>query len=233
MLGTKLEKIKMGSTTVPVPGFDVKVLDKNGKETEAGDTGSIVIKLPLPPGCLPTLWNDDERYKNSYVSDFPGFYLTGDGGYKDEDGYVFVMGRTDDVINVAGHRLSTGEMEELIGGHEAVAECAVVGIEDEMKGQVPAGFVVLKDGYTIENDVLVPELVQIIRSNIGAIANFKQAAIVKRLPKTRSGKILRKSIRNLADYGNTPIPSTIDDPLIIDEIKDKMEELRIGIAFQR
>jgi len=209
------------------------VLDKNGKETEAGDTGSIVIKLPLPPGCLPTLWNDDERYKNSYVSDFPGFYLTGDGGYKDEDGYVFVMGRTDDVINVAGHRLSTGEMEELIGGHEAIAECAVVGIEDEMKGQVPVGFVVLKDGYTIKNDVLVPELVQIIRSNIGAIANFKQAAIVKRLPKTRSGKILRKSIRNLADYGNTPIPSTIDDPLIIDEIKDKMEELRIGIAFQR
>jgi propionyl-CoA synthetase len=232
MLGMELKEIKMGSSTVPVPGFDVKVLDKNGKETETGDTGSIVIKLPLPPGCLPTLWNDDERYKNSYISDFPGFYLTGDGGYKDEDGYVFVMGRTDDVINVAGHRLSTGEMEELIGGHEAVAECAVVGIEDEMKGQVPAGFVVLKDGYTIENNVLVPELVQIIRSNIGAIANFKQAAIVNRLPKTRSGKILRKTIRTLANEGDAALPPTIDDPIILDEIKGEMERLRIGIAFQ-
>jgi propionyl-CoA synthetase len=232
MLGMELKEIKMGSSTVPVPGFDVKVLDKNGKETETGDTGSIVIKLPLPPGCLPTLWNDDERYKNSYISDFPGFYLTGDGGYKDEDGYVFVMGRTDDVINVAGHRLSTGEMEELIGGHDAVAECAVVGIEDEMKGQVPAGFVVLKDGYTIENNVLVPELVQIIRSNIGAIANFKQAAIVNRLPKTRSGKILRKTIRTLANEGDAALPPTIDDPIILDEIKGEMERLRIGIAFQ-
>ncbi|HIN02937.1 MAG TPA: propionyl-CoA synthetase, partial [Candidatus Marinimicrobia bacterium] len=233
MLGTELKEIKVGSATVPVPGFDVHVLNKNGHESKAEETGSIVIKLPLPPGCLPTLWNDDERYKNSYISDFPGFYLTGDGGYKDEDGYVFVMGRTDDVINVAGHRLSTGEMEELIGGHEAVAECAVVGIENELKGQVPAGFVVLKDGYTVDNESLESELVKVIRNNIGAIANFKQAAIVKRLPKTRSGKILRKSIRNLADHGNTPIPSTIDDPLIIDEIKDKMEELEIGIAFQR
>jgi propionyl-CoA synthetase len=232
MLGMELKEIKMGSATVPVPGFDVKVLDKNGKETEAGDTGSIVIKLPLPPGCLPTLWDDDERYKNSYVSDFPGFYLTGDGGYKDDDGYVFVMGRTDDVINVAGHRLSTGEMEELIGGHEAVAECAVVGIEDEMKGQVPAGFVVLKNGYTIENNVLVPELVQIIRSNIGAIANFKQAVIVNRLPKTRSGKILRKTIRSLADKGKAAIPSTIDDPAILNEIKEILKQRKIGVAFQ-
>ena len=232
MLGKKLKKIKMGSATLPVPGFDVKVFDGNGVETKAGDTGSIVIKLPLPPGCLPTLWNDDERYKQSYVSDFNGFYLTGDGGYKDEDGYVFVMGRTDDVINVAGHRLSTGEMEELIGGHEAVAECAVLGIEDELEGQVPAGFVVLKDGSTIENDVLVPELVQIIRSNIGAIANFKQAAIVKRLPKTRSGKILRKTIRSLADEGKATIPSTIDDPAILDEIKETLSSLEIGKAFK-
>ena len=232
MLGINLNKIKMGSATLPVPGFDVKVFDENGVETKGGDTGSIVIKLPLPPGCLPTLWNDDERYKNSYVSDFPGYYLTGDGGYKDEDGYVFVMGRTDDVINVAGHRLSTGEMEELIGGHEAVAECAVLGIEDELKGQVPAGFVVLKDGYRMENDVLVPELVQIIRSNIGAIANFKQAAIVKRLPKTRSGKILRKTIRSLADEGKATIPSTIDDPAILDEIKETLSSLEIGKAFK-
>ena len=232
MLGKNLKKIKMGSATLPVPGFDVKVFDGNGVETKAGVTGSIVIKLPLPPGCLPTLWNDDERYKQSYVSDFNGFYLTGDGGYKDEDGYVFVMGRTDDVINVAGHRLSTGEMEELIGSHEAVAECAVLGIEDELKGQVPAGFVVLKDGYRMENDVLVPELVQIIRSNIGAIANFKQAAIVKRLPKTRSGKILRKTIRSLADEGKATIPSTIDDPAILDEIKETLSSLEIGKAFK-
>ena len=232
MLGMELKEIKMGSATIPVPGFEVQILNEKGQLAEPAETGSIVIRLPLPPGCLPTLWNDDERFKNSYVSDFPGYYLTGDGGYKDEDGYVFVMGRTDDVINVAGHRLSTGEMEELIGGHDAVAECAVVGIEDELKGQVPAGFVVLKDGYEIENDALVPELVQIIRSKIGAIANFKKATIVNRLPKTRSGKILRKSIQNLADQGETRIPSTIDDPAILNEIKEILKQRKIGIAFQ-
>ena len=231
MLGMELKEIKMGSATVPVPGFDVQILNENGQQAKPARTGNIVIKLPLPPGCLPTLWNDDERYKNSYLSKFPGYYLTGDGGYKDEDGYVFVMGRTDDVINVAGHRLSTGEMEELIGGHEAVAECAVVGIADELKGQVPAGFVVLKDGFEVNNEVLEPELVQIIRNEIGAIANFKQAAIVKRLPKTRSGKILRKNIRILADEGHTAIPSTIDDPAIIEEIKDVLQFRKIGVAF--
>ena len=215
-----------------MPGFEVQILNEKGQLAEPAETGSIVIRLPLPPGCLPTLWNDDERFKNSYVSDFPGYYLTGDGGYKDEDGYVFVMGRTDDVINVAGHRLSTGEMEELIGGHDAVAECAVVGIEDELKGQVPAGFVVLKDGYEIKNDALVPELVQIIRSKIGAIANFKKATIVNRLPKTRSGKILRKNIRDLADQGETRIPSTIDDPAILNEIKEILKQRKIGVAFQ-
>ena len=232
MLGMELKEIKIGSATVSVPGFDVQIVDEHGQQAKPEQTGSIVIKLPLPPGCLPTLWNDDERYKNSYLSDFPGFYLTGDGGFKDEDGYIFVMGRTDDVINVAGHRLSTGEMEELIGSHEVVAECAVVGIEDEMKGQVPAGFVVLKDGYTIANDVLVSELVQIIRSNIGAIANFKQAAIVNRLPKTRSGKILRKTIRSLTDRGKADIPSTIDDPAILNEIKEILKQRKIGAAFQ-
>ena len=232
MLGMELKEIKIGSATVSVPGFDVQIVDEHGQQAKPEQTGSIVIKLPLPPGCLPTLWNDDERFKNSYLSDFPGFYLTGDGGFKDEDGYVFVMGRTDDVINVAGHRLSTGEMEELIGSHEVVAECAVVGIEDEMKGQVPAGFVVLKDGYTIANDVLVSELVQIIRSNIGAIANFKQAAIVNRLPKTRSGKILRKTIRSLTDRGKADIPSTIDDPAILNEIKEILKQRKIGAAFQ-
>ncbi|MCS5654009.1 MAG: propionyl-CoA synthetase [Candidatus Marinimicrobia bacterium] len=231
MLGTELKEIKMGSATVPVPGFDVQILNKNGQKVRSAETGSIVIKLPLPPGCLPTLWNDNERYQTSYLSTFPGYYLTGDGGYKDKDGYVFVMGRTDDVINVAGHRLSTGEMEELIGGHEAVAECAVVGIADELKGQVPAGFVVLKDGYMLGNEDLAPELIMIIRSNIGAIANFKQVAIVKRLPKTRSGKILRKSIRTLADRGQTAIPSTIDDPSILDEIKDVLQDQQIGMAF--
>ena len=231
MLGTELKEIKMGSATVPVPGFDVQILNKNGQKVRSAETGSIVIKLPLPPGCLPTLWNDNERYQTSYLSTFPGYYLTGDGGYKDKDGYVFVMGRTDDVINVAGHRLSTGEMEELIGGHEAVAECAVVGIADELKGQVPAGFVVLKDGYFLGNEDLAPELIMIIRNNIGAVANFKQVAIVKRLPKTRSGKILRKSIRTLADRGQTAIPSTIDDPSILDEIKDVLQDQQIGMAF--
>ena len=231
MLGTELKEIKMGSATVPVPGFDVQILNKHGQQVQSSETGSIVIKLPLPPGCLPTLWKDDERYQTSYLSTFHGYYLTGDGGYKDNDGYVFVMGRTDDVINVAGHRLSTGEMEEIIGSHKAVAECAVVGIADELKGQVPAGFVVLKDGYRLENEDLAPELIMIIRSNIGAVANFKQVAIVKRLPKTRSGKILRKSIRTLADQGKTAIPSTIDDPSILEEIKDVLQKLQIGMAF--
>ena len=231
MLGTELKKIKMGSATVPVPGYDVQILNKHGRRMKSSETGSIVIKLPLPPGCLPTLWNDNERYESSYLSTFPGYYLTGDGGYIDNDGYVFVMGRTDDVINVAGHRLSTGEMEELIGSHRAVAECAVVGVADQLKGQVPAGFVVLKDGFSLQNGDLVTDLIMIIRNNIGAVANFKQVAIVKRLPKTRSGKILRKSIRTLADQGQTEIPSTIDDPTVIEEIKHVLKKLKIGMAF--
>ncbi|MCS5662340.1 MAG: AMP-binding protein, partial [Dehalococcoidia bacterium] len=231
-LGREIKQIKIGSATVSVPGFDVRILDEAGNESKPGETGNIVVKLPMPPGCLTTLWNDDERYRNSYTSEFPGYYLTGDGGYKDGDGYVFVMGRTDDVINVAGHRLSTGEMEELIGAHEAVAECAVLGIEDELKGEVPAGFVVLKDGFTISEKELESELVQSIRSNIGAIANFRQAAIVQRLPKTRSGKILRKTIRTLANEGEVTLPSTIDDPAIINEIKSVMESRNIGNAFK-
>jgi len=232
MLGMELKEIKMGSATVSVPGFDVQIIDENGQQAKPKETGSIVIKLPLPPGCLPTLWNDDERYKNSYLLTYPGYYLTGDGGYKDEDDYVYVMGRTDDVINVAGHRLSTGEMEELIADHDSVAECAVIGIANDLKGQVPAGFVVLKDGYEIENDALVADLIQIIRSKIGAVANFKKATIVNRLPKTRSGKILRKNIRDLADQGETIIPSTIDDPAILNEIKEILKRRKIGVAFQ-
>ena len=232
MLGRELKQIRIGSATVSVPGFDVRILDEAGNESKPGETGNIVVKLPMPPGCLPTLWNDDERYRNSYTSEFPGYYLTGDGGYKDKDGYVFVMGRTDDVINVAGHRLSTGEMEELIGAHQAVAECAVVGIADDLKGEVPAGFVVLKDGFDISVEELEPELIQSIRSNIGAIANFRQAAIVQRLPKTRSGKILRKTIRTLANEGDAAIPSTIDDPAIINEIRIIMKSRNIGNAFK-
>jgi len=193
MLGMELKEIKMGSATVPVPGFDVQILNENGQQAKPAGTGNIVIKLPLPPGCLPTLWNDDERYQNSYLSKFPGYYLTGDGGYKDEDGYVFVMGRTDDVINVAGHRLSTGEMEELIGGHEAVAECAVVGIADELKGQVPAGFVVLKDGFEVNNEVLEPELVQIIRNEIGAIGSHS-----KKITQNKIRENIKKKYKNFS-----------------------------------
>ncbi len=233
MINIEPMPVKPGSATVPVPGYDVRVLNPDGQEVETNQKGNIVIKLPLPPGCLPTLWNDDENFKSSYLDTYPGYYLTGDGGYKDEDGYVFIMGRTDDVINVAGHRLSTGEMEELIASHPAVAECAVVGIADELKGQVPAGLVVLKDGYGINLNTLESEMVQIIRQNIGAFANFRQAAVVKRLPKTRSGKILRNVLRKIADGESYTIPPTIDDPKILDEIRDTMHKHQIGQAFKK
>ena len=175
-----------------MPGYDIWVLDDEGQPCNAGTTGNIVVKLPLPPSCFPTLWNDDDRFRKSYLSQFPGYYQTGDGGVIDEDGYVFIMGRVDDVINIAGHRLSTGQMEELIGSHEGVAECAVVGIDDALRGQVPVGFTVLKDGVQFDQDDLEKELVAIIRREIGGVACFRKSAIVKRLPKTRSGKILRK-----------------------------------------
>jgi len=233
MMGIEPMPVKPGSATLPAPGYDVRVFDSIGQEVQANQEGSIVVKLPLPPGCLPTLWNDDENFKRSYLETYPGYYLTGDGGYKDEDGYVFIMGRTDDVINVAGHRLSTGEMEELIASHPAVAECAVVGITDGLKGQVPIGLVVLKDGYGIEPHTLEDEMVQIIRQNIGPFANFRQAAVVRRLPKTRSGKILRNALRKIADGEFYTIPSTIDDPKILDEIKDTMYGHQIGKAFQQ
>jgi len=211
-----------------MPGYNVQVLDEVGEICKPGETGNIVIHLPLPPSCLPTLWNDDERFKQSYLSQYPGYYLTGDEGIKDEDGYIFVMGRTDDVINVAGHRLSTGEMEELIAGHPAVAECAVTGIDDELRGQVPVGFVVLKDGIDISQDQMQEELIAIIRREIGAVAYFRQSGIVKRLPKTRSGKILRKTIRRLAIETEVLVPPTIDDPKILDEIREVMQERGIG-----
>ncbi|MFI0796910.1 propionyl-CoA synthetase [Micromonospora rubida] len=204
--------IKAGSPSVPVPGYDVRVVDPRGVEVPAGVDGSIVIRLPLPPGCLPTLWGDDERYVRSYLSTFPGHYLTGDGGRFDDDGYLYVMGRTDDVINVAGHRLSTGAMEEVLAGHPAVAECAVIGVADQLKGQVPSGYVVLKAGVEADPDVLAAELVARVRERIGPVAAFRRVTVVPALPKTRSGKILRRTMRGLVEGRDEPLPATIDDP---------------------
>jgi len=211
--------VKPGSPTVPVPGFDVRVLDQSGAEVPAGAEGAICIKQPLPPGMLPTLWNDDERFRESYLSRYPGYYLTGDSGYVDEDGYVFVMGRTDDVINVAGHRLSTGSMEAVLAGHPAVAECAVIGVHDELKGQVPRGFVVLKSGAQVDPEQLRSELVAAVRDQIGPVAAFRDVDVVDGLPKTRSGKILRKSMREIADTGEAKVPSTIEDPEVLERLR--------------
>jgi propionyl-CoA synthetase len=215
--------IKPGSPTVPVPGYDVRVLDPSGAEVPRGTEGAICIKLPLPPGTLPTLWGDDERFVASYLAAFDGYYLTGDGGYVDEDGYLFVMGRTDDVINVAGHRLSTGSMEAVIAGHPAVAECAVIGVHDELKGQVPRGLVVLKAGVDVDPDSLRAELVQRVRDEIGAVASFRQVDVVAGLPKTRSGKILRRSLRAIADGVDEPVPSTIEDPAVLDALRPVLQ----------
>ncbi len=217
--GIELLPIKPGSPTKALPGWDVRVLDTFGKPVEAGEDGAIVIKLPLPPGSLPTLWNDDERFVNSYMSVYEGFYLTGDGGRVDEDGYVFVMGRTDDVINVAGHRLSTGSMEEVLAEHPDVAECAVIGVADQLKGQVPRGLVVLKSGVNRDPDELQAELVAMVRAQIGAVAALRDVAVVPALPKTRSGKILRKTMRGIADGVNEPVPSTIDDASVLDTLR--------------
>jgi propionyl-CoA synthetase len=217
--GIELLSIKPGSPTRPLPGWDVQVLDTAGRPAEPGTDGAIVVKLPMPPGSLPTLWNDDERFVASYMSAFEGYYLTGDGGHLDEDGYVYVMGRTDDVINVAGHRLSTGGMEEVLASHPAVAECAVIGVTDAMKGQVPRGFVVLKAGVEVDEDTLRAELVQLVREQVGAVASLKDVAVVPALPKTRSGKILRKTMRGIADGADEPVPSTIDDPAVLDALR--------------
>jgi propionyl-CoA synthetase len=206
---------KPGSPSVPVPGYAVRVLDPTGEDAPAGVDGAIVVRLPLPPGCLPTLWHDDERYVAEYLSAFPGHYLSGDGGRFDEDGYLFVMGRMDDVINVAGHRLSTGAMEEVLAAHPAVAECAVIGVADPLKGQVPRGFVVLKAGATCD----AAELVAMVRERIGPVAAFKQVDVVGALPKTRSGKILRKTMRGIADGRPVVVPSTIEDPAVLDALR--------------
>ena len=217
-LGLGMIPVKPGSCARAVPGYDVRVLGPDGREVPAGQTGSIVIKLPLPPGCLPTLWNNDAGFVQSYLSAYPGYYLTADAGYKDADGYLWVMGRTDDIINVAGHRLSTGAMEEVLASHPDVAECAVVGVADELKGEVPLGFVVLKAGVRRAPDAVVREVVEMVRERIGPVASFKTATVVQRLPKTRSGKILRGTIKKIADGIEYRVPPTIDDPAILDEI---------------
>jgi len=217
-LGIGRLPVKPGSPTRPVPGWDVRVLDAAGGPVKPGEIGNLVVKLPLPPGALPTLWQADERFVASYLSAFPGYYQTGDAGYIDEDGYVFVMARTDDIINVAAHRLSTGAMEEVVAAHPDVAECAVIGIEDELKGQVPVGFVVLKAGVARPDAEIEREVGQLIRERIGPIAGFKRTLVVARLPKTRSGKILRQAMRGLADHKPVATPATIDDPAALDEI---------------
>ncbi|WP_420124351.1 propionyl-CoA synthetase [Nakamurella sp.] len=217
--GIELLPIKPGSPTRPMPGWDVRILDPAGQEMPVGEDGAIAIRLPLPPGSLPTLWNDDQRYVRSYLSTYPGFYLTGDGGHLDADGYLFVMGRTDDVINVAGHRLSTGGMEEVLAGHPDVAECAVIGVADVLKGQVPRGFVVLKAGVDRDPDDVEAELVQRVRDQIGAVAALREVSVVPALPKTRSGKILRRTMRQIADGQDAPVPSTIDDASVLDTLR--------------
>jgi len=214
--------VKPGSATKPVPGWDVHILDPNGDPLPAGSEGAIAIKLPLPPGSLPTLWGDDQRYIDSYLSQYDGYYLTGDSGFLDTDGYLFVMGRVDDVINVAGHRLSTGAMEAVLAAHPAVAECAVIGVRDAVKGQLPHGFVVLKAGVDIGENQLSDELVASVRREIGPVAAFRDVSVVEALPKTRSGKILRKTMRGIADGRDEPVPSTIEDPAVLDAIRDQL-----------
>ena len=222
--GLGLMNAKAGSSTVPVPGFNVEILDESGLPVPASQQGYIALKLPLPPGCLISIWGNDERFVDGYLSTFPGYYASGDGGYIDEDGYLFVMGRTDDVINVAGHRLSTGEMEQIVASHPAVAECCVIGIYEAIKGQQPLAMVLVKNGVDISESQLEAELIAMVRQEIGAVACFKKAIIVQRLPKTRSGKILRKLLRQLATGIDYTVPSTIDDPACLAELAELMQQ---------
>ena len=229
-IGIEHLPVVAGSPTKAVPGWDVRVQDEDGNELGPDEIGALVVKLPLPPGSSPTLWNADDRFRATYLSRFPGYYATADAGYLDENGYVFVMARTDDIINVAGHRLSTGAMEEVLAAHPDVAECAVIGVGDELKGQVPAGLLVLKAGVDREHEAICAEAIQLVRERIGPVAAFKKAAVVERLPKTRSGKILRGTMRRIADGEDYTTPATIDDPAILGEISDELK--RLGSAAQ-
>jgi propionyl-CoA synthetase len=222
-VGLGMMPVKLGSPSVPMPGYALDVLDEGCKPMKRGEMGSIVVKLPLPPGCLPTLWNQDERMRESYLAEFPGYYKTADAGYIDEDGYVYIMGRTDDIINVAGHRLSTGGMEEVLASHPDVAECAVIGVKDELKGEVPCGFIVLKAGVNRPRAEIETEVVSLVRDKIGPVAAFKRAIAIDRLPKTRSGKILRATMKKIADKDGWSMPATIEDPAILDEIADALK----------
>ncbi len=215
--------VKYGSPSVPMPGYDLQCLDEKGEPVPRGQTGTLAVKLPLPPSSLPTLWGNDERFRKSYLADFKGYYTTSDAGFIDEDGYVFVMARTDDVINVAGHRLSTGQMEEVVARHKDVGECAVMGVHDDLKGQLPAGFIVLNAGVNRDEKEIEAEVIKLVRDEIGPVAAFKQVMTVKRLPKTRSGKILRGTMRAIADSEAWKMPATIDDPTILDEIAEALK----------
>ena len=225
-VGTELLKVKPGSPSVAMPGYDIEILEEEtGKPLPAGELGSIAIRLPLPPGCLPSLWNGNERFVNSYLKAFPGFYETGDAGYKDEDGYLFIMARTDDVINVAGHRLSTGAIEEALASHPDIAECAVIGVHDALKGQLPLGLVCLNSGCDRPEEEIRKECVLQVRQQIGPVAAFSLVAVVDRLPKTRSGKILRGTVAKIANGESWKMPATIDDPAILDEMADALKPL--------
>jgi propionyl-CoA synthetase len=224
-MGIEPMEVKPGSPTIAMPGYDVHILSEDGDEMPAGEMGNIVLKLPMPPACLPTLWNNDERFVESYLSKYPGYYLSGDAGFKDEDGYLWIMSRTDDVINVAGHRLSTGAIEEVLAGHENVAECAVIGVADQLKGQLPVGLVVLKAGVDRDEKELAAELVKRVRELIGPVAAFKQVVVVNALPKTRSGKILRGTMVKIADQQEWKMPATIDNPAILDGITEALKKL--------
>ncbi len=224
-MGIEQFEIKAGSPTKAVPGYDIRILSQEGKQLENGNEGLVVIKLPLPPGTLPTLWQNDKRFTESYMDPYPGYYFTSDGGFIDKDGYVFIMGRVDDVINCAGHRLSTGGMEEVVSDHQDIAECAVFGAGDKLKGQVPVGLCVLKAGVETDHEEIKKDLVKMVREQIGPIACFRDVAVVKRLPKTRSGKILRGTIAKIADGEPYKVPSTIDDPAIIDEIEESLKSI--------
>jgi propionyl-CoA synthetase len=228
MAGVELAKVKPGSATFPVCGYDIQILSDEGDVVDAGIEGFVAVKLPLPPGNLKNIWGNPERFKAGYLERFPGYYFSGDGGYKDKDGYVYITGRVDDVINVAGHRLSTAEMEEIVSSHPSVAECAVIGVHDDLKGQIPLALAVTKSNNEIAESVIQDEVVRDVRKSIGAVAALKQVIIVERLPKTRSGKILRKLLRSIADKDNFKVPSTIDDPAIIDEITHKLKTHKVG-----